>query len=55
MRWLSVLVVGVLCGALCLPVTHAAEWKRLYKADEYRDAVSNVTNLILRPAAGSQI
>lgn len=31
------------------------EWKRLSKADEYKDAVSNVTNLILRPAAGSQI
>lgn len=30
MRWLIVLVVGVLCGALSLPVTHAAEWKRLY-------------------------
>ncbi|MBV9075491.1 MAG: NIPSNAP family protein [Acidobacteria bacterium] len=32
-----------------------AEWKRLSKADEYKDAVSNVTNLILRPAGGSQI
>ena len=31
------------------------EWKRLSKADEYKDAVSNVTNLILRPTAGSQI
>ena len=31
------------------------EWKRMSKADEYKDAVSNVTNLILRPAAGSQI
>jgi NIPSNAP len=31
------------------------EWKRLSKADEYKDAVSNVTNLILRPGAGSQI
>lgn len=31
------------------------EWKRLSKADEYKDAVSNVTNLVLRPAAGSQI
>lgn len=31
------------------------EWKRLSKADEFKDAVSNVTNLILRPAAGSQI
>ena len=32
-----------------------SDWKRLSKADEYRDVVSNVTNLILRPAAGSQI
>lgn len=32
MRWLTVLVAGVLCGALCLPVTHAAQWKRLYSA-----------------------
>jgi hypothetical protein len=31
------------------------DWKRLSKADEYKDAVSNVTNLILRPSAGSQI
>jgi len=31
------------------------EWKRLSAAAEYKDAVSNVTNLILRPAAGSQI
>lgn len=31
------------------------EWKRLSKADEYKDAVSNVTNLILRPIGGSQI
>jgi NIPSNAP protein len=31
------------------------EWKRLSKVDEYKDAVSNVTNLILRPIAGSQI
>lgn len=31
------------------------DWKRLSKADEYKDAVSNVTNVILRPAAGSQI
>ena len=31
------------------------EWKRLSKADEYKDAVSNVTNLILRPIQGSQI
>ena len=30
MRWLRVLLAGVLCGVLCLPVTHAAEWKRLY-------------------------
>ena len=32
-----------------------AEWKSLSKKEEYKDAVSNVTNLILRPAAGSQI
>ena len=31
------------------------EWKRLSKADEYKDAVSNVTNLILRPEQSSQI
>jgi hypothetical protein len=31
------------------------EWKKLSKADEYKDAVSNVTNLILRPISGSQI
>jgi hypothetical protein len=31
------------------------EWKRISKADEYKDAVSKVTNLILRPAQGSQI
>ena len=31
------------------------EWKRLSKEDEYKDAVSNVTNLILRPVAASQI
>jgi len=31
------------------------EWKRLSKEDEYKDAVSNVTNLILRPLAASQI
>jgi len=31
------------------------EWRRLSKEDEYKDAVSNVTNLILRPASGSQI
>ena len=31
------------------------EWKRLSKEDEYKDAVSNITNLILRPLASSQI
>jgi len=31
------------------------EWKQLSKADEYKDAVSNITNLILRPVAASQI
>lgn len=31
------------------------EWKRLSKEDEYKDAVSNVTNLILRPLPASQI
>jgi len=31
------------------------QWKRLSKADEYKDAVSNVTNLILRPEQSSQI
>ena len=31
------------------------EWKQLSKADEYKDAVSNITNLILRPASASQI
>jgi hypothetical protein len=24
-------MAGVVCGALCLPVSHAAEWKRLYR------------------------
>jgi len=31
------------------------EWKKLSKEDEYKDAVSNITNLILRPLAASQI
>src|SRR5215475_14040075 len=31
------------------------EWKRLSQLDEYKDVVSNITNLILRPAAASQI
>jgi hypothetical protein len=31
------------------------EWKRISKADEYKDVVSNVTNLILRPDQSSQI
>jgi len=30
MRWLIVLVAGLLCSGLGLSVTHAAEWKRLY-------------------------
>ena len=32
-----------------------AEWKRLSQLDEYKDVVSNITNLILRPTAASQI
>jgi hypothetical protein len=31
------------------------EWKRISKSDEYKDVVSNVTNLILRPDQSSQI
>jgi hypothetical protein len=31
------------------------EWKRISKQDEYKDAVSNVTNLSLRPSSASQI
>ena len=31
------------------------EWKRLSKEDEYKDVVSNITNLILRPSSASQI
>jgi hypothetical protein len=35
MRWLTVLVAGVLFGALLPPVvTEAAEWKRLYTASD---------------------
>jgi hypothetical protein len=32
-----------------------ADWKKLSKAEAYKDTVSNITNLLLRPAAGSQI
>jgi hypothetical protein len=32
-----------------------AEWKQLSKQEQYKDAVSNVTNLILRPVEGSQV
>ncbi len=31
------------------------DWKKISKDDYYKDTVSNITNLILRPAAGSQI
>jgi len=31
------------------------DWKKLSKEDTYKDTVSNITNLLLRPAAGSQI
>jgi hypothetical protein len=31
------------------------DWKRLSKDDQYKDTVSTITNLILRPAAGSQV
>ena len=31
------------------------EWKRLSAAEEYKDVVSNITNLILRPSVASQI
>jgi len=34
MRWLTVLVAGLLGGALPAVVTHAAEWKRLYTAQD---------------------
>ena len=32
-----------------------ADWKKLSKDDEYKETVSNITNLLLRPATGSQI
>ncbi len=32
-----------------------AEWKKLSGDEAYKDTVSNITNLILRPAAGSQV
>ena len=32
-----------------------AEWKRLSGDESYKDTVSNITNLVLRPVAGSQI
>jgi hypothetical protein len=31
------------------------DWQKLSKDEEYKDTVSNITNLILRPAASSQI
>jgi hypothetical protein len=31
------------------------QWKKLSSDEAYKDAVSNITNLVLRPAAGSQI
>lgn len=31
------------------------QWKQMSKSEEYKDAVSNVTNLILRPGESSQI
>jgi len=31
------------------------DWKKLSADEQYKDAVSNITNLILRPVAGSQI
>ncbi len=32
-----------------------AEWKKLSKDPEYKDTVSQITNLVLRPVAGSQV
>ena len=32
-----------------------AEWKKLSADESYKDTVSNITNLVLRPAGGSQI
>ena len=31
------------------------DWQTLRKDESYKDTVSNITNLVLRPAAGSQI
>jgi hypothetical protein len=31
------------------------DWKTLSGNDLYKDTVSNITNLILRPCAGSQV
>jgi hypothetical protein len=31
------------------------DWQKISKAELYKDTVSNITNIILRPAAGSQI
>jgi hypothetical protein len=31
------------------------EWKKLSKEEQYKDAVSHITNLLLRPSEGSQI
>ena len=31
------------------------QWKTLSKDEAYKDTVSNITNLVLRPAAGSQV
>ena len=35
--------------------TQDPEWTKLKADPAYADTVSNITNLILRPAAGSQI
>jgi hypothetical protein len=32
-----------------------AEWKKLSADEDYKDTVSNITNLVLRPAEGSEI
>jgi hypothetical protein len=32
-----------------------AEWKKLSADDTYKDSVSNITNLVLRPIPGSQV
>ena len=31
------------------------QWKKLSADETYKDTVSNITNLVLRPAAGSQV